>query len=63
MIKIFNKRKDYLVTIIGNNNIELVEVKAKNKKEAINMVADVLMKCNIFPFISRNDFYLSCKRK
>lgn len=62
MLKIFNKRKNYVVGISSNKRIEFVEVRARNKKEASNMVIDVLMKCDLFPFVSRNDFQLSCKR-
>lgn len=62
MLKIFNKRKNYVVGISSNKRIEFIEVRARNKKEASNMVIDVLMKCDLFPFVSRNDFQLSCKR-
>lgn len=62
MIKLFNRRKRYIVGISSNNRIEFVEVKAKNKKEALDMVTDVLMKCSIFPFVSENEFELSCKK-
>ena len=62
MLKIFNKRKNYVVGISSNERIEFIEVRARNKKEASNMVIDVLMKCDLFPFVSRNDFQLSCKR-
>lgn len=62
MIKILNKRKRYVVGISSNNKIEFIEVKAKNKKEALSMVAEVLLKCSIFPFVSENEFELSCRR-
>lgn len=62
MINPFNRRKNYLVGIISNNRIEFVEVKAKNKKVAKNMVVDVLTKCDLFPFVSRNEFRLVCKK-
>lgn len=62
MLKIFNKRKNYVVGISSNKRIEFIEVRARNKKEASNMVIDVLMKCDLFPFVSRNDFQLLCKR-
>lgn len=62
MLKIFKKKKNYVVGISSNKRIEFVEVRARNKKEASNMVIDVLMKCDLFPFVSRNDFQLSCKR-
>lgn len=62
MINLFNRRKNYLVGIISNNRIEFVEVKAKTRKEAKNMVVDVLTKCDLFPFVSRNEFHLVCKK-
>lgn len=62
MIKLFNRRKRYIVGISSNNRIEFVKVKTKNKKEALDMVTDVLMKCSIFPFVSENEFELSCKK-
>lgn len=62
MSKIFNKRKDYIVGIISNNKTELVQVKAQNKKEAMEMVTDVLLKCPIFGFKTINDFELNCRR-
>ena len=42
--------------------MEYVEVSAKNKKEAKNMVIDVLMKCDLFPFVSKDNFQLLCKK-
>ncbi len=61
-MKIFNRRKRYVVGISGNNKIEFIEVKAKNKKEALSMVTEVLLKCSIFPFVSENEFELSCRK-
>lgn len=58
MIKLFNKRKDYIVEIIDNKKSDFVQVKAKNNKEAMEMVKDVLLKCPIFGFNSINDFKL-----
>ena len=61
-MKIFNRRKRYVVGISSNNKIEFIEVKAKNKKEALSMVTEVLLKCSIFPFVAENEFELSCRR-
>lgn len=61
-MKIFNRRKRYVVGISSNNKIEFIEVKAKNKKEALSMVTEVLLKCSIFPFVSENEFELSCRK-
>lgn len=62
MLKVFNKRKKYVVAIITKNGIDYVETIATNKKEAIGIVTDVLLKCSIFNFKSREDFKLKCKR-
>lgn len=62
MVNFLNKRKRYVVGISSNNKIEFIEVKAKNKKEALSMVTEVLLKCSIFPFVSENEFELSCRR-
>lgn len=62
MLKNFNKRKKYIVSISSNKKMEYVEVSAKNKKEAKNMVIDVLMKCDLFPFVSKDNFQLLCKK-
>lgn len=62
MLKNFNKRKKYIVGISSNKKMEYVEVSAKSKKEAKNMVIDVLMKCDLFPFVLRDNFKLLCKK-
>lgn len=62
MIKFFNKRKDYIVGIISDKKTDLVQVKAQNKNEAKEMVADVLLKCPIFGFNSIDDFQLKCRK-
>lgn len=62
MINFFNKRKDYIAEITSKNRVEFVQVKARNKKEAANIVSDVLTKCSLFPFISRNEFNIVCRR-
>lgn len=66
MLNFFNKRKDYIVKIIDLKNIDdpdFVEVKASNKKEAMLMVSDVLIKCPMFGFKSINEFTLECYKK
>ena len=57
-MKIFNRRKRYVVGISSNDKIQFIEVKARNEKEALGMVTDVLLKCSIFPFVSENEFDL-----
>lgn len=56
------KRKDFIVSVICNGGVDDIQVKANNRKEAIQMVEDVLLKCDIFGFKSRNEFDLRCKR-
>ena len=58
----FRKRKDYIVSVICNGGVDDIQVKANNRKEAMQMVEDVLLKCDIFGFKSRNKFDLRCKR-
>ncbi len=61
-MRIFDRRKKFIVGISSNNKIEFIEVEAKNKKEALAMVTDVLIKCSIFPFVSENEFELFCRK-
>ena len=56
------KRKDFIVSVICNGGVDDIQVKASNRKEAMQMVEDVLLKCDIFGFKSRNEFDLRCKR-
>lgn len=62
MESIFNRRKDYIVARISNKKVEYVQVRAKNKKEAMTMVTEVLLKCKMFNFNSREQFKLKCKK-
>ena len=55
-MKIFNRRKRYVVGISSNDKIQFIEVKARNEKEALGMVTDDLLKCSIFHFVSDNVF-------
>ena len=56
------KKKDFIVSVICNGGVDDIQVKANNRKEAMQMVEDVLLKCDIFGFKSRNEFDLRCKR-
>lgn len=58
----FKKRKDFIVSVICNGGVDDIQVKANNRKEAMQMVEDVLLKCDIIGFKSRNEFDLRCKR-
>lgn len=57
-----SKDKGYVVTIISNNNKQEVQVKAKNKNSATEMVINVLLKCDLFGIKSLDDIKLECRR-
>ena len=57
-----SKDKGYIVTIISNNNKQEVQVKAKNKNSATEMVINVLLKCDLFGIKSLDDIKLECRR-
>jgi len=54
--------KNYIVIIIEKNKTQEVQVKANNKKEAKDMVIDVLTKCDLFKVKDINKIKLKCKR-
>lgn len=56
------KMKNYIVIIIEKNKKQEVQVKANNKKEAKDMVIDVLTKCDLFKVKDINKIKLKCKR-
>ena len=58
----FRKRKDYIVRVIFNDQVENIQVKAKNRREAMQMVKEVLLKCDIFGFKSSDEFELICRK-
>jgi len=62
MLRIFNKRKRYVVAIITDTDVDYVETIATNKKEAMQIVEEVLLKCSIFGFKSKDEFQLKCKK-
>jgi len=62
MLKLFSKRKKYIVAIITKNGIDYIETIATNKKEAREIVSEVLLKCEIFNFKSKEQFKLKSKR-
>lgn len=56
------KIKNYIVIIISKGKKQEVQVKAKNKKEAKEMVIDVLTKCDLFGIKNINEIKLKCLR-
>lgn len=57
------KEKEYIVTIITKKYRQEVQVKAKNKKEAEQMVDNVLLGCDYFGFTSKDQYILKTRRK
>lgn len=57
------RRKDYIVTIIAKNYKQDVQVRAENKKDAENIVDNVLLGCDYFVFNSKDDYKLKIRRK
>jgi len=51
------------VTIIAKNYRQEIEVKAENKKEAENMVDNVLLGCDYFVFNDKSQYKLETRRK
>lgn len=58
----FKKRKDFIVSVICNGGVDDIQVKANNRKEAMQMVEDVLLKCDIFSFKSSDEFDLKVRK-
>ena len=54
--------KNYIVTIISNNKKQNVQLKAKNKKESKEMVANVLLNCELFGVKSLENIKLKSNR-
>lgn len=57
------RRKDYIVTIIVKNYKQEVQVKATTRKEAENIVDNVLMGCEYFVFDRKEQYNLKIRRK
>ena len=57
------KRKNYIVTIIAKNYRQDVEVVAENKKDAENIVDNVLLGCDYFVFDNKSQYKLEIRKK
>lgn len=57
------KRKDYIVTIIAKNYRQDVQVRAEDKKDAENIVDNVLLGCDYFVFNNKNEYKLEIRKK
>lgn len=62
MFNIKRKNKNYIVTIITRRKIDHIQVVALNKKKALNLTKEVLLKCDMFNYKSENDFKLICRK-
>lgn len=59
----FKKRnKIYYVTLITKDKKESMYVTGKSKKEVKEMVCSVVINCSLFPFKTKKDFKVRCKR-
>lgn len=47
------KQKQYLVTLISKTRQEVVETKAFNKKEAEEIVMNVITQCSLFNYLGK----------
>lgn len=47
------KAKHYLVTLISDTKKEVVETKAVSRKEAVEIVNDVVSKCSLFNYLGK----------
>lgn len=56
------KNKTYYVTLITKDKKESMYVTGKSKKEVKEMVSSVVINCSLFPFKSKEDFKIKCKR-
>ena len=57
------KRKNYIVIITTKKTEVKVNTLATSKREAIDMVKDVLTKCDLFGFKSLDSFSFECYRE
>lgn len=56
------RNKTYLVTLITKDKVEDMYVTGKSKRDVKKLVSGVLLNCSLFPFKSKQDFKIKCKR-
>jgi len=56
------RNKTYYVTLITKNKTESMYVTGKSKKDVKEMVSSVVLNCTLFPFTTKKDFKIKCKR-
>lgn len=57
------RKTKYVVSMITKNAKIDVNIEALNKKEAIKIVEEMIVRCNYFGYKSLEDFKLNCRRK
>lgn len=57
-----NKMKDYNVTIVTKDKIDSMYVKAKSKKEAIDMVKGVVFYSGLYNIQSLEEIKVKCEK-
>lgn len=57
------RRKNYIVTIIAKKYKQDVQVVASSKKEAENIVDNVLLGCDYFVFDDKSQYELTVRKK
>lgn len=57
------RKKDYIVTIIAKDYKQEVQTNAECKKEALEMVNNVLLGCDLFEFKNKEQYKLKIRRK
>lgn len=58
MINKILKNKKYNVMIIYKDRVEIVEALARSKREAKQVVSNILINCNLFKVQTPNEFQL-----
>ena len=56
------KMKEYIVTIISRKQKQEIQLKAKNKKEAKEMVIDVITNTYLFKNQKLNNIKIKCRK-
>ena len=56
------KDKHYLITLIDDKKTETMQVNAKSGRLAKKIVSDLLIRCSLFPYKTKKDFKLKCKK-
>ena len=56
------KMKEYIVTIISRKQKQEIQLKATNKKEAKEMVIDVITNTYLFKYQKLNNIKIKCRK-